>query len=124
MAEFELDDSGVMACLLSAAADNRRTKEPAGHDGNGAVIVGQADNKADIKSDKSGSLGTSERAVLEYIAAHPSANQDEVAGAVGISRSSVAGYTPSLQKKGLLRREGSRKSGTWVVIAAERRAPQ
>lgn len=120
MAAFELDDSGVMACLMSAAADNGQTKEIAGGKCRNASNVSpsdnKTDNKTDNKADKASILGESEQAVLKYITARPSANQGEIAEAVGISRSSVADYTASLQRKGLLRREGSRKTGTWVVI--------
>lgn len=57
-----------------------------------------------------------EQRVLAAIREDPSVVQRVLAERLGMSRSSVADHTANLQEKGLLRREGSRKSGHWIVL--------
>ena len=57
----------------------------------------------------------SERAILEYLKEKPNATQSEVAAIVGKSLRSVKTEIAALKAKGLLEREGARKSGRWVV---------
>lgn len=61
------------------------------------------------------SLNEKECSVLDYLTQHPTATQTELAEKLYISRSTVADYTASLQTKGLLIREGSRRAGRWIV---------
>ncbi len=60
-----------------------------------------------------------ERKVLEYLSTHPQATQSELSNVLLVSRSSIADYTSSLQLKGYLRREGTRREGRWVVVGLE-----
>ena len=56
-----------------------------------------------------------EKEILDYLAKHPSATQIELANVMALSRSTIADYTSTLKNKGLLHREGTRRSGRWVV---------
>ena len=56
-----------------------------------------------------------ERMVLEYLATHPDATQTELSSVLLVSRSTIADYTSSLQGKGYLKREGTRRDGRWIV---------
>lgn len=48
---------------------------------------------------------------------HPNAKRQEIAGALGnITEDGIKFNIGKLQQYGLLKREGGRKSGTWVVI--------
>lgn len=67
-------------------------------------------------SEYSDSISQKEREVLSYLIEHPDATQTELAESLFISRSTVAGYTVSLQAKGFLSRLGSRRQGRWVVL--------
>ena len=60
-----------------------------------------------------------ERRVLEYLSTHPQATQSELSNVLLVSRSTIADYTSSLQLKGYLRREGTRRDGRWVVVGLE-----
>lgn len=77
------------------------------------------DNKSDNKSDNNldGRQDvTSEEALLALIREDPSITQERMAELLGLSRSTVALMLARLQQAGLVRREGSRKAGTWVVV--------
>ncbi len=56
-----------------------------------------------------------EKEILDYLSKHPSATQIELANVMALSRSTIADYTSTLKTKGLLHREGTRRSGRWVV---------
>ena len=102
---------------LGPAAGNEQISAP--DDG----IVSNADNSADNNDNtdniadntESHALNSSARAVLRYLAQHPNATQEEIGSAVGIGRTAVANHTSLLQKRGLLKRIGSRKTGHWEV---------
>ena len=57
-----------------------------------------------------------EKAILEYLKENPSAKQSEIAIAVGKSIRTVKADMASLQEKGLLKREGSKKKGQWLPM--------
>jgi ATP-dependent DNA helicase RecG len=63
-----------------------------------------------------------EKAILDYVRDNSTAKQAEIAVAVGKSLRAVKAAMASLREKGLLLREGARKSGKWV--AAEEQETQ
>ncbi|MST73383.1 MarR family transcriptional regulator [Olsenella sp. CA-Schmier-601-WT-1] len=75
----------------------------------------KSDNK-DNKSDNNTGVSSEERALLAMLAKDPSITQARMAESFGLSRSTVTLMLAHLQQAGLVRREGSRKAGTWVVV--------
>ena len=63
-----------------------------------------------------GSLSPDELVVVGYMAIHPSATYESVAATTGFSRAKVGRIIQSLREKGVLVRDGSRKSGSWQII--------
>jgi len=60
-----------------------------------------------------------EKAILEYLAEFPTATQKIIAEAIGKSVKTVKNHMSVLQKKGLLKREGTKRNGLWVVVCDE-----
>ena len=83
-------------------------------DENKAPFKAQSKRKGNDALNDDGALKGSD--VLEYLKTHPDATQSEIATAIKKSRRSVQRNITALQDKGLLRREGSRKKGMWVVV--------
>lgn len=82
-------------------------------------VLDNKDNKTDNKDNKSDNntdASSEDEALLTLLADDPSITQVRMAEALGLSRSTVALMLARLQQAGLVRREGSRKAGTWVVI--------
>ena len=72
----------------------------------------QKENSTTQKSDF-----TTQKAVLDYFMNHPKGNRVDAALAIGgITEDGVKFIIGQLQQQGLLKREGGRKNGTWVVI--------
>ena len=62
-------------------------------------------------------LNTTQKKILNYLKEHPQATRKEMAGVIGdITEGGIKFNIGKLQRYGLLKREGGRKSGTWVVI--------
>lgn len=62
-------------------------------------------------------LTTNQKAVLDYFRNHPKANRDEAIQAIeGMTEGGIKFIIGRLQQYGLLKREGGRKNGIWVVI--------
>ena len=57
-----------------------------------------------------------ETEILEFLRDHPTATQKEVATAVSKSLNTAKNATVHLQELGLLKREGAKKNGRWIVI--------
>ena len=74
------------------------------------------DNKSDNKLDGRQDVTSEEEALLALIREDPSITQARMAELLGLARSTVALMLARLQQTGLVRREGSRKAGTWVVV--------
>ena len=78
--------------------------------------------KSEITTQKSESttqkeLTTTQKAVLDYFKNHPKGNRVDAALAIGgITEDGVKFIIGRLQQLGLLKREGGRKNGTWVVM--------
>lgn len=61
-------------------------------------------------------LNTTQKAVLDYFRNHPKANRDEAIAAIdGMTEGGIKFIIGRLQQLGLLKREGGRKNGIWVV---------
>ncbi|MDR2580204.1 MAG: winged helix-turn-helix transcriptional regulator [Fibromonadaceae bacterium] len=56
-----------------------------------------------------------EQAVMRFIIGNPQATQKEIAQAIGKSERSVYSIMIGLQEKGIIERDGSKKTGTWIV---------
>lgn len=62
-------------------------------------------------------LNTTQKGILNYLKEHPHATRKDMAVAIGdITEDGIKFNIGKLQQYGLLKREGGRKSGTWVVI--------
>ena len=62
-------------------------------------------------------LNTTQKKILNYLKEHPHATRKDLAAAIGdITEDGIKFHIGKLQQYGLLKREGGRKSGTWVVI--------
>ena len=71
-----------------------------------------AQNKAQNKAQK---VTDAETAVKNFLKEHPDATQTETANAIGISRRTVQTLMSSLKEKGIIERDGSKKTGEWIV---------
>ncbi len=76
-------------------------------------LAGASATSARTASQGSGSLQDSE--VLAYLLAHPTATAAQVAQEFGVSTSTVSRKTSALKAAGKLAREGSARTGRWVV---------
>ncbi len=78
--------------------------------------------KDDVTSQKTSqkasqkSLNASQKAILDMALENPNITTSELASRLGIDRRNVQENMKKLQQLGLLRREGGRKSGRWVVM--------
>ena len=62
-------------------------------------------------------LNTTQKKILNYLKEHPHATRKDMAAVIGdITEDGIKFSIGKLQQYGLLKREGGRKSGTWVVI--------
>ena len=62
-------------------------------------------------------LNTTQKKILNYLKEHPHATRKDMAAVIGdITEDGIKFNIGKLQQYGLLKREGGRKSGTWVVI--------
>ena len=75
--------------------------------------IGKAQNKAHLSNEDCALIET---AVMEHLKAHPEATQVEVAAAIGKSRRSVQNAIAALKGRGLVKREGARMNGRWIVM--------
>ncbi len=60
-------------------------------------------------------VNSTEQAVLEEIKKDPSLTYDDIALSIGKNRKTVARAVAALKEKGEIRREGSDKSGWWII---------
>lgn len=61
-------------------------------------------------------LNADQLAILDVMAKNPSATYPVIAQMTGFSESKVYRISSALQKKGVVKRAGSRKTGTWRVL--------
>ena len=57
--------------------------------------------------------------LLEVIKNNPSATRNEIATTIGISEDAIKWQITKLKKLGIIKREGSRKGGKWIIINNE-----
>ena len=76
----------------------------------GETVVVEVD-----KNLKGNNCTLTEKAILEFLKDNPAATQSLVSTAVGKSLRTVKNEIAALQKKGLLKREGAKKNGKWIV---------
>ena len=81
----------------------------------------RSDNTSDNKSSSRQNITPEESVLLTLIGKDPSIAQARMAEFLSQSRSTVALMLARLQRAGLVRREGSRKTGAWVVADGDRR---
>lgn len=62
-------------------------------------------------------LSCNERTVLEVIASDPSITTSNIRAETNLSESTVYRTVRGLREKGILRRNGSKKSGKWEIVA-------
>ena len=56
------------------------------------------------------------RKIIEIVIADPTVTNAEVAEQMHVSEVTILRYIHDLKKEGLIAREGSRKTGQWVVL--------
>ena len=62
-------------------------------------------------------LNTTQKKILNYLKEHPNATRKDMSAVIGdITEDDIKFNIGKLQQYGRLKREGGRKSGTWVVI--------
>jgi len=76
-----------------------------------------ADLKSNLKSNhETLNCTLTEAEILTFLNENPMANQKEIAAAVSKSINTIKIATVHLQELGLLRRDGAKKKGQWIVI--------
>lgn len=75
-----------------------------------------ADTNADIK-EASVPKGTSEKQMLAILKENPSITQSKIAERIGLTDRSVRRILAALQADGIVTREGTNRSGKWIVKA-------
>lgn len=73
------------------------------------------DSEMDSTTQKT--LNTTQKKILNYLKEHPNATRKDMSAVIGdITEDDIKFNIGKLQQYGRLKREGGRKSGTWVVI--------
>lgn len=60
-------------------------------------------------------FGISSEQIIEQIQRNPAVTLDEIAAALSVTRRSIEKKIKELRDAGYIRREGSNKSGRWIV---------
>jgi predicted HTH transcriptional regulator len=76
----------------------------------------EAGDKAQLKG-KNCTLN--EKVILEYLSESPTATQKAIAAVVGKSVRAIKSSMADLQEKDLLKCEGEKKNGKWIVKSAD-----
>ena len=90
-------------------------RKEAAIDQNGVIDPKERDID-DTNDTKVEPIDTNEEAILRILRTDPKATQKDVVGMLGVSLATVKRLMNSLQKAGKIRRKGSNRSGSWVVI--------
>ena len=81
------------------------------------VKTGIDDSQNDIENDNVIKvLNKNERVIFEVIRRNPDLSADQIAGLAEVSKSTVSRTIKKLKDKGLIRRSGSDRKGTWVIL--------
>lgn len=90
-------------------------------DQNGVIDPRKRDTETDTNDTKTDTNDTkmdpNEEAVLTILQRNPKTTQKELCMKLGVSIATVKRLTDTLQKKGRLYREGSRRNGYWIIVA-------
>jgi ATP-dependent DNA helicase RecG len=78
--------------------------------------INKAQIKRKIKRNDLGEDGALSAAILEFLKENPTATQLEIADILGKSRRTIQNTIASLKEKGVLKREGAKKNGRWIVV--------
>lgn len=104
-----LSSSGVSSCTFTAVIRLEPTRNAPVNAENAPTTRGNAPINAPLTD--------LQRNVLALIAADPSISYDALAATLGCDRTTVMRNVRVLKTIGLLRREGSRKTGCWLVVS-------
>ncbi len=107
-------DTGI-SLEYKGVGDSHASNPTSGAHANTITSSMQSSNPIKNSMDAFPRASNKEREVLEYLATHPDATQTELSSVLLVSRSTIADYTSSLQGKGYLKREGTRRDGRWIV---------
>ena len=92
--------------------DSTATQESTPKANKSLIEATQKDNFTTQKT-----LNTTQKKILNYLKEHPHATRKDMAAVIGdITEDGIKFNSGKLQQYGRLKREGGRKSGTWVVI--------
>ena len=98
--------------LKSADAEMNSTTQK-----NGITTQKAQDTTQKAQGTTQKTLNTTQKKILNYLKEHPHATRKDMAAVIGdITEDGIKFNIGKLQQYGLLKREGGRKSGTWVVI--------
>ncbi len=74
-------------------------------------------NTGTLTSTNTGTKGDArEKEIMEFISNNPYLSTQETAKHFGLSRQGVRYHIDNLKKKGLIKRKGHGKGGSWVII--------
>ncbi|WP_162611056.1 helix-turn-helix transcriptional regulator [Flavonifractor sp. An91] len=90
-------------------------RKDAATDQNGVIDPKERDTD-DTNDTKVEPNDTNEEAILRILRTNPKATQKDVVEMLGVSLATVKRLMNSLQKAGKIKRKGSNRSGSWVVI--------
>ena len=116
VATFETDADRQSVCVTIPVHPRFLEKEADKH-------IGIEKEKTDIEQKKTGietgieiKLTDTEKSIIEVMMKTPQITITDIAASIGMSRSGVQYAIDNLKKKNVLKREGSTKKGTWVVV--------
>jgi ATP-dependent DNA helicase RecG len=111
---FTLEElGGVKVAEMSASSQNGTLSAGGGGiNENGGLFGG-------INGGLFGGLTTGETKVLQAIALNPAATAKTIASVTGIAVRTVERHTEKLRSQGYIKREGSKKTGRWVIVKGD-----
>lgn len=115
MAEFELDERGVMVMLKSSkilAMESGKTIAHKNADGISIPVSGEPQKSGKNLAKILASLTKKQREVFKTIVEHPDYTQEKIAISTGMSRSAVSNHIIALKEKGLIK---GKKNGFWEL---------
>ncbi len=83
------------------------------------LTLSRPEKSSGKSSGKSSSAGAREKIII-LIKEEPSLTREELANTLGITIKGIDYHLSKMQKEGILKREGSRKTGTWVLNPSTR----
>ena len=99
------EDIAIADIKVEPEGDNKKEKE-----------VDQKGGPENKKVDQKGGPET-RNAILQLIASNGNITSREIASTLNINRSAISKHLKKMQEDHIIRREGSQKSGKWVIIS-------